>query len=125
MILGIGVDIVEIQRIAQAAEKPSFLRKVFAPEEEAGQHKPQSLAVRFAAKEAVSKALGTGFSGFSPHEILILKGEKGRPFVRLTGCALAVADGLGVKGWQLSLSHSKDNAIAFVIAVGRDEDAFN
>ncbi len=120
MIVGIGTDMIEIERVAKAAQNPTFLRKVYASEEEAEKRRPESLAAHFAAKEAVAKALGVGLSGISLSEIMILNEENGRPRVELSGKALALADSLDIGGWLISLSHSKGEAVAFVIAIRRD-----
>lgn len=120
-IIGHGVDIIEISRIAQAITKESFQKRVFSAQERSQlQMKgPESWAGRFAAKEAVMKALGTGWSqgvGFAQIEIVTL--DSGRPVVNLTGRALAISEELGIRDWHLSISHSREYAIASVIAVG-------
>lgn len=125
----IGVDIVEVTRITRAVDRwgDRFLRRVFTPAEIAycGQRMP-SLAGRWAAKEAVSKALGTGWAPQRPHaagwidwaEIEIVRQESGEPGLRLHGKALARARHLGLATWKLSLSHTDDYAVAMVLAAG-------
>ncbi len=76
---------------------------------------PASLAVRFAGKEAVLKALGTGLRGLSWHDIEILDNELGEPIVYLSAKAKAIAESRGGKYVRISLSHSKDNAVAIAI----------
>lgn len=120
MIVGIGTDIIEIERLREAAKTPNFLAKVFAPEEEAAKRRPESLAAHFAAKEAVAKALGVGLGGVSLPEILILNEANGRPRIKLCGKTLALANSLGIGSWQISLSHNRGDAVAFVIAIRRD-----
>src|SRR5690554_69195 len=122
-IIGHGVDIIEISRIAQAITKESFQKRVFSAQERSQlQMKgPESWAGRFAAKEAVMKALGTGWSqgvGFAQIEIVTL--DSGRPVVNLHGRALEVSRALGVSDLLVSISHSGDYAIAMVMAVGEE-----
>ncbi len=125
MIFGIGTDIIEISRLAAAAENPRFLQRVFAGEEAAAAKRPESLAAGFAAKEAVAKAMGVGLDRVSLPEILILHEESGRPVIRLSGKTLALAEKLGIGGWMVSLSHNQSVAVAFVIALRRENNAFN
>ena len=117
MMQHIGVDIIEIERVAEAIERwgERFLRRVFTPAELAAYrgHTP-SLAARFAAKEAVVKALGkTG--GITWHDIEILAAADGQPGVTLHGRARKLADELGLAGLAISLSHSRDYAVAVVL----------
>mgnify|MGYP005839413245 CR=1 FL=1 len=119
--LSVGVDIIEVARIARAIERwgDRFLKHIYT-DAELGYcrgHTPE-LAVRFAGKEAISKALGTGLYGISWKEMEILDNRRGRPFVRLYGRALARAERLGLREWSISLSHSDVHAIAFVVASG-------
>lgn len=120
MIKGIGTDIIEINRIKQAMERRErFLTRVFTPMEVdyclAQGNPAASLAARFAAKEAVFKALGPVQSGGSWQEIEIVVDEKGRPVVRLQGKLAKQACGDGVSGVMISLSHEREYAIAFAI----------
>jgi holo-[acyl-carrier protein] synthase len=95
-----------------------FLDRVFTPQELAlfGGSLP-SLAARFAAKEAVSKALGCGIGKVSFQDIEILRGDLGEPLLLLHSQAKQIAEQFGWVSWSLSLSHTRENAIAFVVAV--------
>lgn len=120
MILGVGTDIVEINRIREAIEKNSlFLQKVYTQNEieylKSRNLRPEYAAGRFAAKEAVSKALGTGFMQFSIRDIEIDRNVKGKPVVILKGKAKQIASKFGNYKMHLSISHSKENAIAYAI----------
>jgi len=119
--LSVGVDIVEIPRIARALERwgERFLRHVYTPSEIAySRRRVPELAARFAAKEAISKALGTGMVGISWTEMVVLGDHRGKPEVTLHGRALARARELGLTEWAVSLSHSRDSAVAMVVATG-------
>lgn len=120
MIVGIGCDIIEIERIARAIKRESFIRRVFTAEEAAycqrrGQQAAASFAARFAAKEAVLKALGTGLREGSLQEIAVDNDGLGKPLAQLSGHFAMLAKQLGVKNIQISLSHSRDFAVAYVI----------
>lgn len=120
MIVGIGCDIIEIERIARAIKRESFIRRVFTAEEAAycqrrGQQPAASFAARFAAKEAVLKALGTGLREGSLQEIAVDNDGLGKPLVQLSGHFAMLAKQLGVKNIQISLSHSRELATAYVI----------
>lgn len=120
MIVGVGCDIIEIERIARAIKSESFIRRVFTAEEAAycqrrGQQAVASFAARFAAKEAVLKALGTGLREGSLQEIAVDNDGLGKPLVQLSGHFAMLAKQLGVKNIQISLSHSRDFAVAYVI----------
>ena len=120
MIVGIGCDIIEIERIARAIKRESFILRVFTAEETAycqrrGQQAAASFAARFAAKEAVLKALGTGLREGSLQEIAVDNDGLGKPLVQLSGHFAMLAKQLGVKNIQISLSHSRELATAYVI----------
>lgn len=120
MIVGIGCDIIEIERIARAIKRESFIQRVFTAKEVAycqsrGQQAAASFAARFAAKEAVLKALGTGLREGSLQEIAVANDALGKPLVQLSGHFAALSRQLGVKNIQISLSHSRDFAVAYVI----------
>jgi len=122
-ILGIGTDVIEIERIMKAGEKnPRFLDRILTEKEKeycfSSGSRYQSVAARFAGKEAVAKALGCGFSKFSFQDIEILNNESGKPEVILKIMALKIFEELGAKEIHLSLSHSKKAATAFVIIQG-------
>ncbi len=126
-VVGVGVDVVEIGRIARAAERfgARFLERVYAPDELAycrqrGRRPEQQagcLAGRFAAKEAVMKALGTGARGVSFHEIVVTRLPGGRPGVSLLGRAAAAARRQGVDEISLSISHGREVAVAVALAL--------
>ncbi len=117
--LSVGVDIIELARIERTLARfgERFLRKVFTAREVAYcRGRAPELAVRFAAKEAISKALGTGINGIGWREMELLADERGKPLVVLHGRAKARAEALGLSEWAVSLSHSDHDAIAFVVA---------
>jgi holo-[acyl-carrier protein] synthase len=120
MIAGIGIDIVDIERIRVLHQRHGerFLHRVFSPGEVAfcmQRIDPSAcLAARFAAKEAFLKAIGIGKSrGLNFHEVKV--GGAGRPQIELSGKAKDLADEIGIKGIHVSLSHERDHAIAMVI----------
>jgi holo-[acyl-carrier protein] synthase len=120
MIIGVGVDIVEIRRIKEAIERnDNFIEKLFDKEEieylKSRGMRPEYVAGRFAAKEAVSKALGTGFRGFSFKDIAIDRTTLGKPIVVLKGNAKLTAQKNGSYTIHLSISHGQDNAIAYAV----------
>jgi len=120
--LSVGVDIIEIERIRRAISRWNgrFLNRVYTQAElTLCKGRVPELAVRFAGKEAVSKALGTGLLGVSWCEMEVLADARGRPLVRLHGRAAARAAKLGLVEFAISLSHSRDYAVAFV-AAGQD-----
>ena len=115
-----GVDLIEISRISQAIDRHGerFLRRIFTSKELAlVGDKPASLAARFAAKEAVAKALGSGIGDVSWTEIEVLRGPNNQPELHLHGNARQLADQSGYHTWSISLSHSMDFAIAMVTAM--------
>jgi len=113
----IGVDIVEISRIDRLIKRwgGTFLRRVFTPAELKLFNNPSSLAARFAAKEAVLKALGACDKGISWQEIEILAEPNGKPKVNLMGKAKLQAEESAISKLNISLSHSKAYAVAFVV----------
>jgi len=119
--ISVGVDIVEIDRIARALERwgDRFLAHVYTEDEMAYcRGRVPELAARFAAKEAISKALGTGLLGVSWREMEVYPDGLGKPWVRLHGRAAARAELLGLTDFAISLSHSRDCAVASVVASG-------
>ena len=113
----IGVDIVEIARIEKAIARwgDGFLHRLYTESElRLYRKRPSSLAARFAGKEAVVKALGVQTEGIRWRDIEILSDPDGRPLVQLYGRAQNQADSLGLANLAISLSHSKEHAIAFV-----------
>jgi len=121
--VGLGIDIVEIERMEDILKRmPSFTERVFSPAERAycdSMASPAThYALRFAAKEAVVKALGTGFSeGIWVHDIEVERNKKGRPVAKLSGRALEVAKEQGVRDLSLSLSYTRTDAGACALAV--------
>ncbi len=114
-----GVDIVEIESIAQSIKigGERFLQRVYTPAELAFcRGRLPQLAARFAAKEAASKALGTGMRGINWHDIEVVSNKRGRPFLLLSGRASRIAERLHLRDWKISISHSPSFAIAFVIS---------
>jgi len=121
MVLKTGIDIIEIPRIQTVLDRHGdrFLQRVFTPAEIAEcRGRADALAVRFAAKEAATKALGTGIGLVSWREVETLHKRSGEPYLLLHGRAEQVANYLGLSTWAVSLSHSRDNAIAVVVASG-------
>lgn len=121
-ITGLGVDIVEIERMREAlARRPRMKERLFSEDERAyceKRNKPEiHYAMRFAAKEAVLKALGTGFSGMRFRDVEVVRDDSGRPIPRLTGRAAAVAEAAGVVEMHLSLSFTHTNAVASAVAI--------
>ena len=124
--LSVGVDLVELERLRRVLERygERFLERVYTPEEAArfGGHLPE-LAARFAAKEAVSKALGVGMrllstNGIGWHDVAVLPDGRGKPLLYLTGRAQELAEEQGLERWAISLTHGRDYALAFVVALG-------
>ena len=119
MIIGVGVDIIEIYRIQNACNKKSFLNKIYTQREiDEFDGRFKSLAGNFAVKEAVSKAFGTGIRGFDIKDIEVLRNDAGMPYVILYNNAKAISDKLGVKNIFVSISHNLDNAIGYAIVEG-------
>jgi holo-[acyl-carrier protein] synthase len=113
----IGVDIIEIDRIRQVIARwgERFLHRVYTDAELGLYRKTESLAVRFAGKEAVVKVLGTGMRGIGWKDVEILHEPSGKPLVNLYRQAKEKSSDLGLKGLAISLSHSREYAIAFVV----------
>ena len=114
MIVGVGVDVVEVARLARSLERtPSLLDRLFTPAEQAVE-KIESLAARFAAKEAAAKVLGA--PGLAWVEAEVVPEESGKPTLVLHGEAAAYAARLGITRWHLSLAHDGGIATAMVVA---------
>lgn len=122
MIKGVGVDIAEVERIKKNLENEKFLKKIYTENEIeyliTRKFNVETAAGMFAAKEAVAKCLGTGFTNFGACHIEILKDELGKPYVNLFGNALTRAEEMGIKNIQISISHTAQTAIAFCVAEG-------
>lgn len=123
MIYGVGTDISEVKRFKKWVENPSIIHRFFADEELfSSEGNPeegkvlQHYAARFSAKEAFSKALGTGIKDFSLKEVYVLKDSEGKPFINVSGNAEKVLKKrCGECSIHLSISHEKDYAVAFVV----------
>lgn len=123
MIVRNGVDLIETRRVQEAIDRfgPRFLARVYTPAERAlCGDQVASLAARWAAKEAVAKAFGTGIGDISFQEIEILRGPRSEPVLHLHGAAKQLAERNGLTSWSISLSHTGTHAIAFVTAVGEE-----
>jgi holo-[acyl-carrier protein] synthase len=117
MIVGVGVDVVEVARLAAALDRtPTLKDRIFTAGEQQVE-RIESLAARFAAKEAVAKVLGA--PGLPWTDAEVVSGATGRPSLLVTGRAAEVAAELGITGWHLSLSHDAGIATAFVVGEGR------
>jgi holo-[acyl-carrier protein] synthase len=123
VIVGIGVDVVHVKRMARWHSIPGLLERYFHSQElEAvlgkGASADLSLAARFAAKEAFGKALGTGLAGIVLKDIMVFNRFNGRPEVRLFGTARRALEKSGARRVHISLTHERDNAIAMVLLEG-------
>ena len=124
MILGIGSDITYIPRVARAIESPRFLERVYTARERAyaetrGKGRTASLAARFAGKEAVLKAFGTGLRDGTLRDVEILPDALGAPVVHLDGYFAARAAEMGVTKVWMTLSHERDYALAYCVLEGQ------
>jgi holo-[acyl-carrier protein] synthase len=118
MEMAVGIDIIEIERVRRVLERhpQRFLERVYTPEEVAFcRGRIAELAARFAAKEAVMKALGTGARGLAWREIEILPNRRGKPLIYLRGKARERGEAIGFRAADVSLTHSHDFAIAAVV----------
>jgi holo-[acyl-carrier protein] synthase len=124
MRLSTGIDLVEIARLEEAITRHGkrFLERIYTPGElaEVGRNLP-SLAGRFAAKEAVAKALGTGIGLVAWREIEVLHGPQREPVLHLHGAAASRANDLGLCNWSISLSHTHTHAVAVAVALGSED----
>ena len=120
-ILRTGIDLIEISRLEELnpSIRQRFLERVFTPMElqQIGTSIP-SLTGRFAAKEAVAKALGTGIGVISWQEIEIIRGPEGEPILTLSGHALEISRDLGLETWSISITHNRTTAAAVAVAIG-------
>ncbi|NMC45658.1 MAG: holo-ACP synthase [Chloroflexi bacterium] len=122
MIMRTGVDIVEIARFESQSPtlRSRFFQRVFTPQELTLIHNSiASAAGKFAAKEAVAKTLGCGIGEVHWQDIEILQGNAGEPNLILHNKAQELSDFLGLENWAVSISHSRQNAVAFVVAIGQ------
>lgn len=122
MIKGIGTDIIEINRVGELISNIKFMMRYFTDAEinyiYERSNGAESAAAIFAAKESMAKAIGTGFVGFEPKEIEVIHAENGKPSIVLHDRAELAAKRHGIKNIQLSMSHCRQYAEAFVIAEG-------
>lgn len=119
MVLGIGTDLLEIERIRKSIQRKAFLRRIFTEKEicfaSGKKRSAEIFSGTFSSKEAVSKALGTGFREFGFVDIEILRDEWGKPFVQLYNKAKERAEALGVKKIHLSISHTDTHCVTFCV----------
>lgn len=119
MVLGIGIDIIEIHRVKKSMVNPVFMDKIYTTGEQrylrTRKNNPSTAAGYFAAKEAAAKALGTGFGKVKWTEIELTRHENGKPGIVLYGNAKIAMDNIGGSSILVSISHSRDNAIAQVL----------
>ena len=117
MIYGIGCDICDIARFESAPE--GFDRRFFTPGEQelfdTKKKRAQTVAANFAVKEAFSKALGTGVSGFGLTDIEVLRDDLGKPYINLYGNAKEICEGLGIENIHVSVSHTDAMCMAYVV----------
>jgi holo-[acyl-carrier protein] synthase len=123
LVVGLGTDLVEIDRFRLAmARRAKLGQRLFSDDERAyaERHRDPAprLAVRFAAKEAVMKALGVGLGAFKLRDVEVARHKSGAPELVLRGKATVLADRRGVTGWHLSLTHTDSMAMAVAIALG-------
>ena len=119
---GIGIDAVEVDRFRRVINRtPGVVRRLFTEGEQAAgarrRDPAQRLAARFAAKEAVMKALGVGLGAFAFHDVEVVNAPSGKPSLVLRGKAAALAQDRGVRGWELSLTHTDRTAHAVAVAL--------
>jgi holo-[acyl-carrier protein] synthase len=121
MVVGTGIDIVEVPRIAKSIERfgERFLKRIYTPAEirycDSKANRIERYAARFAAKEAGMKAIGTGMRGVSWQDFEVGREPTGRPTMLFHGRAAEVAKRLGVRRAHLSVSHTEEHAVAYVL----------
>ena len=121
MKLATGVDLIEIARIEEVVARHGkhYLERIYTPAElEQCGRRAESLAGRFAAKEAVAKALGCGIGDVSWQDIEVLGDEQNAPKLTLRGEALKKANESGLSTWSVSISHSQSHSVALAVAIG-------
>lgn len=124
-VIGVGIDIIELERIDGSFNRfgSRFLSRILTPKEQNAVGSPpriRSVAARFAAKEAVAKAMGTGIRGFSFLDIEVVNDELGAPRVVLHGAAKRIAAQRGIQAIRISMTHSRAYAAAVAVAEGGD-----
>ncbi len=119
MVLGVGIDIIEIDRVAKAMNNPEFIKRIFTIDEQEylrnRKNNTSTAAGYFAVKEAAAKALGTGFGKVKWTDIEVVRHENGKPGIKLHGNAQSAMDSMGGSSILVSISHSKSYAIAQAI----------
>ena len=121
-VVGVGLDAVEVDRFRRVLERtPGVAARLFTDAERAYAGKrrdpTQPLAARFAAKEAVMKAMGVGIGAFGWHDVEVARHDSGAPELVVRGRAAELAGERGIKGWRLSMTHTETTASAVVVAV--------
>jgi holo-[acyl-carrier protein] synthase len=121
VIFGIGVDAVDIERFRRSLERTPSMRERLFTEHELAYVAPKidpvpSLAARFASREAVMKAMGLGLGAFGFHDVWVDRRESGEPHLNVTGRAAELAHERGIETWHLSITHTDQVAIAYVVA---------
>lgn len=122
MSLSTGIDMIETERIARALDRfgARFANRIFTAQEQAHCHgRVPSLAARFALKEAVAKALGTGIGDMRWLDIEVINDDRGRPELRLHHKAQSMAQAQGLTEWSISLTHTNTHALATAVAMGK------
>lgn len=125
MIIGVGIDSIEIARVGQSVDNnPRLGQRLFTPREleqlPSGARRLSRLAALYAAKEAVFKALGTGLAGHSWQQVEVCHNQKGAPKVQLRAKAAETAAGLGICRLHISISHDQERAVAICVAEGEE-----
>lgn len=116
MVIGIGTDIIEVERVQNACKNPAFVSRIYTNRElELMEFDKGKYVTNFAVKEAVSKMLGTGFGKICPIEIEVLREESGKPYVNLHGEAYNRMKELNIDEILVTISDTKEYAIAYVI----------
>jgi holo-[acyl-carrier protein] synthase len=123
MITGIGVDVIEVKRMERWLNNSSLLERYFHNEEltlafSRKKGAAQTLAARFAAKEAFGKALGTGLARIELKDIIVINNDNGKPDIKLTGTAQKEFEKSSADKIHISLSHERENAIAMIVLEG-------
>lgn len=122
--IAVGTDITEVERIKCSVSSKRFVQRVYSEKESALFSKKktpyESMAANWCAKEAFAKAIGTGVKGFSLNEVSCLRNDLGQPYLELSGQAKKIAEGRKLE-FSVSLSHTKNYAVATVIAYSKEE----
>ena len=121
MIIGIGIDLIEVKRVEKACDKEHFLTRCFTEREiDLIREDKRKASDNFAVKEAISKAFGTGIHGFELNEMEVLRDKLGCPYVILYGNALKIAKERGITKIHVSITNTKIYSNAFVVAEGKE-----